>query len=80
MVSASRRRCSSFRPKIVSMIERLVPAATIAPNDEPYSTKRPASRSYQTRCGIPCTSGSAPVVSEVMQTGVSDGNADTARV
>jgi hypothetical protein len=62
------------------MIERRVPAATIAPKDEPYSTKRRASRSYQTRCGIRCTSGCEPVVSEDMQTGVSDGKTDTARV
>ena len=42
--------------KIVSRSERIVPAARMAPNDEPYSTSRRSPRWYQTRCGIPCTS------------------------
>ena len=50
--------------KIASRIERRVPAARIAANDEPYSTSRRSSRWYQTRWGILCTSGCAPVASE----------------
>src|SRR5581483_2351456 len=65
--------------KIVSTIERRVPAATSAPNDEPYSTTRRASRSNQTRCGTWWTSGWAPVAIDDAQTGVSDGKVDVAR-
>ena len=35
------------------------PAASMAPNEEPYSTTRRSRRLYQTRCGISCTSGCA---------------------
>ena len=65
--------------KIVSSRERRVPAASTAPSEEPYSTTRPSSRWYQTRCGIPCTFGWAPVATEDMQTGVSVGNVEIAR-
>ena len=65
--------------KIVSRIERRVPAARIAANEEPYSTSRRSSRWYQTRCGIRCTSGWAPVAIDDRQTGVSDGNGLTPR-
>ena len=64
--------------KIVSRIERRVPAARIAPNDEPYSITRRSPRWNHTRCGISCTSGCAPVAIEERQTGVSDGNVDVA--
>jgi hypothetical protein len=64
---------------IASRIERLVPATRIAPNDDPYSTMRRSRRWYQTRCGISWTSGPAPVAIDDRQTGVSDGNTETAR-
>ena len=60
--------------KIASRIERRVPAARMAANEEPYSTTRRSPRWYQTRCGIPCTSGCAPVAIDERHTGVSDGN------
>ena len=63
--------------KIVSTIERRVPAATTAPNDEPYSTRRRSLRSYQTRCGIRCTSGWPPVAIDDAQTGVSEGKVES---
>src|SRR3954453_4401253 len=66
-------------PTIVSRSERRVPAARMAPNDEPYSTTRPPSRCHQTRCGMWCTPGCAPVAMDVRHTGVSDGNVVTAR-
>ena len=66
--------------KIASRIDWRVPAFRIAPNDEPYSTRRPSRRWYQTRCGIPCTSGYDPVTIEDTQTGVSDGKTETPRV
>ncbi len=78
-VTALRERCSSFRLKTTSRIARVVPAARIAPNEEPYSTTRSSPRWYQTRCGISCTSGWPPVAIEDRQTGVSDGNVVTAR-
>ncbi len=65
--------------KIVSRSERTVPAARIAPNDEPYSTSRRSLRWYQTRCGMWWTSGWPPVAIELMHTGVSEGKVDTAR-
>ena len=58
---------------------RRVPARRIAANDEPYSTSRCSPRWYQTRCGISCTSGYAPVTIDDRQTGVSDGNTVAAR-
>src|SRR5690242_20708629 len=64
---------------IASRIERAIPAARSAANDEPYSTRRVRSRSYQTRCGMWCTSGWPPVASDERQTGVSEGNVETAR-
>src|SRR5580765_2792721 len=79
IVSASFARWSRFMPTMVSRIERRVPAARIAPNDEPYSTMRRLPRSHQTRCGMWCTSGCAPVAIDVRHTGVSDGNVVTAR-
>src|SRR5580765_8754566 len=66
-------------PTIVSRIERRVPAARIAPKDDPYSTMRRSCRFHQTRCGMWCTSGCAPVAIDVRHTGVSDGNVVTAR-
>src|SRR6266536_2011447 len=78
-VSASFDRWSRFMPTIVSRIDRRVPAARIAPNDEPYSTMRCSSRCHQTRWGMWWTSGCAPVATEVKQTGVSDGKVVTAR-
>src|SRR4051794_2763789 len=66
-------------PTIVSRIERRVPAARMAPNDDPYSTMRRSSRCHQTRCGMWCTSGCAPVAIDVRQTGVSEGKVVTAR-
>src|SRR5262245_14050324 len=63
----------------VSRSVRPIPAARTAPNDEPYSTTLRSRRLYQTRCGISCTSGKAPVASEERQTGVSDGKTETAR-
>ena len=56
-----------------------MPAARIAANDEPYSTSRRSPRCHQTRCGMWCTSGCAPVAIEERQTGVSDGKVETAR-
>src|SRR5438270_2518170 len=64
---------------IVSRSERAIPAARTARNEEPYSTRRARSRSYQTRCGIWWTSGCAPVAIDDRQTGVSDGKVETAR-
>src|SRR5206468_9642766 len=64
---------------IASRIDRAMPAALSAANEEPYSTTRARSRSYQTRWGMWCTSGCAPVAIEERQTGVSEGNVDTAR-
>jgi hypothetical protein len=78
-VTALFERCSSFRLKITSRIVRVVPAARTAPNDEPYSTSRCSPRWYQTRCGISCTSGCAPVAIDERQTGVREGNVVTAR-
>ena len=65
--------------KIVSRIERRVPAATSAPKDDPYSIRRRCSRSYQTRCGMWWPSGCEPVAIEEAQTGVSDGKVESAR-
>ena len=48
----------------------------MAPNDEPYSTRRCSPRWYQTRCGISWTSGCAPVAIEERQTGVSEGKVE----
>src|SRR3954452_2229797 len=78
-VTASRARWSRFMLMIASRIDCAIPAARSAANDEPYSTSRARSRSYQTRCGMWCTSGCAPVASDDRHTGVSDGNVDTAR-
>src|SRR3954452_16283990 len=78
-VSTSFARWSRFIPTIVSRIERRVPAARMAPNDEPYSTMRRSSRCHQTRCGMWWTSGCAPVAIDVRQTGVSEGKVVTAR-
>src|ERR671910_796090 len=78
-VTASRERCSSFMRKIASRIPRRAPARRSAANDEPYSTMRRSSRWYQTRWGISWTSGYAPVTSDEMQTGVSDGKTLAAR-
>ena len=64
---------------MASKIERAIPAARTAPNDEPYSTMRARSRSNQTRCGMWWTSGCAPVAIDERQTGVSEGNVETAR-
>src|SRR5712691_3528225 len=64
---------------IVSRRERAIPAARTAPNDEPYSTSRSRSRSYQTRCGMRWTSGCAPVAIDERHTGVSEGNVEIAR-
>ena len=64
---------------IVSRSERAIPAARTAPNDEPYSTSRARSRSYQTRCGMRWTSGWAPVARDERQTGVNEGNVEIAR-
>src|SRR5580765_4785741 len=66
-------------PTIVSRSERRVPAARIAPNEDPYSTMRCSPRCHQTRCGMWCTSGCAPVAIDVRHTGVSDGKVVTAR-
>src|SRR5439155_443565 len=66
-------------PVMVSRSERRVPAARIAPNDDPYSMMRRSPRCHQTRCGMWCTSGCAPVAIEVRHTGVSDGNVVTPR-
>src|SRR5213593_1391259 len=66
-------------PTIVSRIDRRVPAARMAPKDEPYSTMRRSCLCHQTRWGMWCTSGCAPVAIDVKQTGVSDGNVVTAR-
>src|ERR687896_18066 len=78
-VTASGERCSAFMLKIASRIDRAVPAARIAPKDEPYSTSRCSPRWYQTRCGMWWPSGCMPVASDERQTGVSDGNVVTAR-
>src|SRR5581483_11327484 len=78
-VSTSRERWRAFRSTMVSRSERASPAARIAPNDEPYSTMRRSSRCHHTRCGMWCPSGCEPVAIELRQTGVSDGNVDTAR-
>src|SRR5262249_19414609 len=55
------------------------PAAISAANDDPYSTSRRSSRFHQTRWGMPCTSPWPPVATDARQTGVSDGNVETAR-
>src|SRR5919108_103440 len=60
--------------KIASWIDRRVPAARTAANDEPYSTTRRSPRWYQTRCGTSSMSGCAPVAIEVRHTGVTEGN------
>src|SRR5829696_5724961 len=65
--------------KIASRMPRRVPARRSAANDDPYSTSRRSPRWYQTRCGISCTSGYAPVTSDERQTGVNDGNTVAAR-
>src|SRR5436305_15311229 len=78
-VTASAERCSRFMLMIASRIERAIPAARRAANDDPYSTVRARSPSYQTRCGMWCTSGCEPVASDDRQTGVSDGYVETAR-
>ena len=65
--------------KIVSVSDCDMPAARSAANEEPYSTIRRSPRCHQTRCGIRCTSGPAPVTIDERQTGVSDGNTDVAR-
>ena len=64
---------------IVSRIDRLIPAARTAANDDPYSTIRARPRSYQTRCGMWWTSGCAPVAIDERQTGVNDGKVEMAR-
>ena len=79
IVSASFERCFSFRFTTVSRRPCAIPTARIAANDEPYSTSRCSSRFHQTRCGIPCTSGCAPVAIDARHTGVSDGNVEAAR-
>ena len=65
--------------KIVFTIDRPMPAATSAPSEEPYSTRRACARSYQTRWGMWCTSGWAPVAIDDAQTGVSEGKVESAR-
>ena len=80
MVTARRERCSSFMLKTASRIDRLAPMARMAPNEEPYSTSRCSPRWNQTRCGMPWTSGCAPVARDARQTGVSEGNAVIARL
>src|ERR671911_2763734 len=65
--------------KIASTMPRRVPARRSAAKDDPYSTSRCSLRWYQTRCGISCTSGYAPVTSDERQTGVSEGNTVDAR-
>src|SRR6266536_2685351 len=64
--------------KIVSMIDWAIPAARSAANDEPYSISRRSPRCHQTRCGIRCTSGPAPVTIDERQTGVREGKTDVA--
>ena len=64
--------------KIVSMSPCESPAARTAANDEPYSTMRRSCRCHQTRCGMWCTSGPAPVAIDERQTGVSDGKTEVA--
>ena len=65
---------------IVSRIERAIPAARTAPNDEPYLDEPLArSRWYQTRCGMRWTSECAPVAIDERHTGVNDGNVEIAR-
>src|ERR671931_622520 len=78
IVTASAARCCSFMLKIASRIDRRVPAARSAAKDDPYSTIRRSPRWYQTRCGMWCTSGCAPVTIDERQTGVSDGNVEVA--
>src|SRR5579884_168139 len=78
-VSTSRDRCCAFRSTIVSRSERARPATRIAPNDEPYSTRRCSPRCHQTRCGMWWPSGCEPVAIELRHTGVSDGNVEAAR-
>src|SRR5205814_2683665 len=77
-VAASAERCFWFIEKIVSMTARENPAALIAANEEPYSTRRRSCRSYQTRCGMWCTPGPPPVAIDDRQTGVRDGKTETA--
>jgi hypothetical protein len=52
IVTAPRERWTLFISTIASLIARRVPAARIAPNDDPYSTSLPSPRWYQTRCGM----------------------------
>src|SRR3954451_15219029 len=79
IVVAPRLRCRAFISTIESRSDCVMPARRIAPNEEPYSTRRRSSREYQTRCGMWWTSGCAPVAIELRQTGVSDGNVESAR-
>src|SRR3954453_2501871 len=78
-VTASPTTCLALRSTIVSRSERARPAARTAPKDDPYSTSRRSSRFHQTRCGMWCTSGCAPVAIDERHTGVSDGKVDAAR-
>ena len=63
---------------IASLIDASAPSTSVARNDEPYSTKRPSPRRYQTRPGMNDPSGPRPVAKAERQTGVSDGKHDTA--
>src|SRR3954453_11459850 len=65
--------------KTASRIACRVPAARIAAKEDPYSTIRRSPRLYQTRCGIRCTSGCAPVAIDDRQTGVNEGKVETPR-
>src|SRR4051794_29198802 len=78
-VSARRPRWRSFRFTIVSRRPCVSPAARIAANDDPYSTRRPSRRCHQTRCGISWTSPCTPVAIDARQTGVSEGKVEVER-
>ena len=56
-----------------------VPSASVAANDDPYSTNRPSPRWYHVIPGMCEPTGCSPVTSADRQTGVSDGNVETHR-
>ena len=54
-----------------------VPSASVAANDDPYSTKRPSPRWYHVIPGMREPTGCSPVTIADRHTGVSDGNVET---
>src|SRR5947209_286230 len=69
--------CSRLRLTITSSTICFVPSASVARNDDPYSTNRPSSRWYQVMLGMRVPTGCSPVIRADRHTGVSDGNVET---